>query len=33
MSWDDLNQENYNWPTITEVREYRNTVKDIIINY
>ncbi|MBZ9652825.1 5-histidylcysteine sulfoxide synthase [Psychroflexus montanilacus] len=27
MSWDDLNEENYDWPTVAEVREYRKTVK------
>lgn len=27
MSWDDLNGENYDWPTVAEVREYRKTVK------
>ena len=32
MSWDDLNEENYVWPTVSEVRDYRNTVKETIIN-
>lgn len=27
MSWDDLNTEHYNWPTVTEIREYRNKVR------
>lgn len=27
MSWDDLNGENYDWPTVAEVKEYRKTVK------
>lgn len=27
MSWDDLNVENYDWPTVAEVKEYRKTVK------
>ncbi|WP_019037296.1 5-histidylcysteine sulfoxide synthase [Psychroflexus tropicus] len=27
MSWDDLNEENYDWPSVAEVREYRKTVK------
>lgn len=27
MSWDDLNEKNYDWPTVAEVREYRKTVK------
>lgn len=30
MSWDDLNEENYDWPTVAEVRAYRNTVKEKI---
>ncbi len=32
MSWDDLNERNYNWPTVDEVREYRNKAKEIIVN-
>lgn len=31
MSWDDLNEENYNWPTVNEVRAYRKTVKEAIL--
>ncbi|EPY36412.1 methyltransferase [Angomonas deanei] len=27
MSWDDLNEEHYNWPTVQEVREYRLQVR------
>jgi 5-histidylcysteine sulfoxide synthase/putative 4-mercaptohistidine N1-methyltranferase len=27
MSWDDLNQENYDWPTVAEVWEYRRQVR------
>mgnify|MGYP005848099135 CR=1 FL=1 len=30
MSWDDLNDQNYSWPSVDEVREYRNTVKATI---
>ena len=30
MSWDDLNEENYDWPSVDEVREYRQTVKATI---
>jgi len=30
MSWDDLNEESYNWPSVDEVKAYRNTVKSII---
>lgn len=32
MSWDDLNEKRYAWPKISEVREYRDRVKDIISN-
>lgn len=31
MSWDDLNDKNYNWPKVQEVRAYRQTVKSTII--
>ena len=27
MSWDDLNDAHYNWPSIPEVRRYRDTVR------
>jgi len=27
MSWDDLNSQHYNWPTVAELREYRNKVR------
>lgn len=27
MSWDDLDEKNYDWPTVREVRNYRNIVK------
>lgn len=30
MSWDDLNTEHYNWPTVTDVRNYRDEVKALI---
>lgn len=30
MSWDDLNEKNYNWPTVPEVREYRDKAKKVI---
>ncbi len=30
MSWDDLNEQNYEWPTIEEVRDYRNKVRKLI---
>jgi len=30
MSWDDLNDANYNWPSVEEVREYRKKVRTVI---
>jgi 5-histidylcysteine sulfoxide synthase/putative 4-mercaptohistidine N1-methyltranferase len=30
MSWDDLNEENYNWPTVEEVRAYRQEVREFV---
>jgi len=27
MSWDDLNTQHYNWPTVAELKEYRNKVR------
>ena len=30
MSWDDLNERHYNWPTVQAVREYRNKAKELI---
>jgi 5-histidylcysteine sulfoxide synthase/putative 4-mercaptohistidine N1-methyltranferase len=32
MSWDDLNEKHYNWPTVPEVREYRDNAKKLITN-
>ncbi len=36
MSWDDLDEEHYDWPTVQQVRDYRKQVKqrvnDIIAN-
>jgi len=32
MSWDDLNSEHYDWPSIDEVRKYRNQVSELIDN-
>ena len=26
MSWDDLNESNYNWPSVEEVKNYRKSV-------
>lgn len=30
MSWDDLNDRSYNWPTPQEVKAYRNQTRDIV---
>ncbi len=30
MSWDDLNDENYDWPTVDEVRRYRDQVRTLM---
>ena len=30
MSWDDLNEANYDWPTVDEVRAYRNEVREAV---
>jgi 5-histidylcysteine sulfoxide synthase/putative 4-mercaptohistidine N1-methyltranferase len=32
MSWDDLNEKNYDWPTVEAVRTYRNKAKELVIN-
>ncbi|MDN5060502.1 5-histidylcysteine sulfoxide synthase [Aliarcobacter butzleri] len=32
MSWDDLNSSNYKWPTFKEIKEYRNKVKEIVLD-
>lgn len=32
MSWDDLNNNHYNWPSVEEVRKYRNKAKEVILN-
>ena len=32
MSWDDLDENNYTWPTVSEVREYRTKVKNTILS-
>jgi 5-histidylcysteine sulfoxide synthase/putative 4-mercaptohistidine N1-methyltranferase len=31
MSWDDLDEKNYNWPSVDEVRAYRREVKELVI--
>ncbi|RXJ56512.1 5-histidylcysteine sulfoxide synthase [Candidatus Marinarcus aquaticus] len=33
MSWDDLNKENYAWPSVQEVRDYRTKAKEVVSNY
>lgn len=33
MSWDDLNNDNYSWPKVQEVRNYRQKAKEVVINY
>jgi len=30
MSWDDLNEQNYDWPAVSEVWEYRRQVRDLV---
>lgn len=30
MSWDDLDEDNYNWPAVDEVCQYRNQVRDMV---
>ena len=30
MSWDDLDETNYPWPTVTEVRTYRTEMRRVI---
>ena len=30
MSWDDLNEEHYDWPTVEAVQEYRNQVRAVV---
>lgn len=32
MSWDDLDTEHYDWPTVTQVKQYRDTVRTLINN-
>ena len=33
MSWDDLNNENYNWPSLNELKEYRNKIRVFLMNF
>lgn len=30
MSWDDLTDAHYDWPTVNEVRAYRNKVREVV---
>ena len=30
MSWDDLNDAHYDWPTLEEVKAYRDTVRSVV---
>lgn len=30
MSWDDLNQANYDWPSVAEVKDYRTKVRELV---
>ena len=32
MSWDDLNDANYQWPTPAEVKAYRDQVRKLVLN-
>lgn len=32
MSWDDLNDANYDWPSSAEVKHYRHQVRDAVVN-
>jgi 5-histidylcysteine sulfoxide synthase len=31
MSWDDIDENHYNWPKVSQVREYRDKAKKVII--
>lgn len=32
MSWDDLDERHYSWPSVAAVREYREQVKQVILD-
>lgn len=32
MSWDDLNESHYDWPTVEEVKAYRDQVRKVVDN-
>ncbi|MEJ2214040.1 MAG: SAM-dependent methyltransferase, partial [Gammaproteobacteria bacterium] len=33
MSWDDLDEANYDWPTPDQVRQYRNKVRNLVDDF
>jgi 5-histidylcysteine sulfoxide synthase/putative 4-mercaptohistidine N1-methyltranferase len=33
MSWDDLNESHYDWPPVSIVQEYRDQVKDLLLDF
>lgn len=33
MSWDDLDDNNYDWPTVDEVKAYRKQVRDLVCDF
>lgn len=33
MSWDDLNEQHYQWPTVSRLREYRQQVRSRVIQF
>ncbi|MDH4467071.1 MAG: 5-histidylcysteine sulfoxide synthase [Bacteriovoracaceae bacterium] len=33
MSWDDLDKTNYDWPSVRTVKEYRNLVKELVVQF
>lgn len=32
MSWDDLDEQHYNWPSIAEVQQYRDQVRHLVLD-
>ncbi|PHR62851.1 MAG: 5-histidylcysteine sulfoxide synthase [Robiginitomaculum sp.] len=33
MSWDDLDQSHYNWPSVEQVQQYRDKVRELVDNF
>ncbi|VAV98886.1 Glutamate synthase [NADPH] large chain [hydrothermal vent metagenome] len=33
MSWDDLDQSHYTWPTVPQVTQYRNKVRELVSDF